>query len=288
MKKKSILNTPRLQEFKKRKRKVIRNRIIFLFILFFIFFIGLSFLSNWKKITIEKINITGNRVIETEKINETINKIITNKYIGLFSKKNSLIYPKQKIIKELNQQFKRLKDISINVDIDDLKTLNITVSEYEGKYLWCGNVIPENLLIQHCYFLDSDGYIFDEAPYFSGEVFFKFYGNLDSNSENPIGTYFNQKYFGKIISFKESIQKMNLKPSILYLPDNEEGNLFLSSINQPPNAPKILFKLDSDYYKLIENLQSAITTDPLQTKIKNELASLLYIDLRFGNKVYFK
>ncbi|MFH1608577.1 MAG: hypothetical protein ABH951_00975, partial [Patescibacteria group bacterium] len=62
MKKKSILDTPRLQKFKKRKRKVIRNRIIFFGIIFLIFITGLAFLSHWKKINIEKIEIEGNRV----------------------------------------------------------------------------------------------------------------------------------------------------------------------------------------------------------------------------------
>jgi len=288
MKKRSILNTPRLKEFKKRKRKVIRNRIIFFVILFLIFFIGLAFLSHWKKISIEKIQIIGNRVVETQEIEKIANETIQGKYFWLFSKKNSLIYPKEKIINKLAQQFKRLKDISINVDVEDLKTLNITVSEYDGKYLWCGINIPENFTSQQCYFLDPDGYIFDEAPYFSGEVFFKFYGKLDSDSENPIGTHFSEQYFDKIILLKEAMEKMNLKPSIFYLENTEDGDIYLSSANQPPNAPKIIFKLDSDYNKLIENLQSAITTDPLQTDLKNALSSLLYIDLRFGNKVYFK
>jgi len=288
MKKRSILNTPRLKEFKKRKRKVIRNRIIFFIILFLIFFVGLAFLSHWKKINIETIQIQGNRVVETQQIENIVNETMQGKYFWLFSQKNSFIYPKEKIKNELKQQFKRLKDITISVDVNDLKTLSIVVSEYDGKYLWCGINIPENFTSQQCYFLDSDGYLFDEAPYFSGEVFFKFYGKLDSDLQNPIGIHFSQQYFEKIISLKEAMEKMNLKPSIFYLEDAEDGNIYLSSDNQPPNAPKIIFKLDSDYNKLIENLQSAITTEPLQINLKDTLSSLSYIDLRFGNKVYFK
>jgi CHASE3 domain sensor protein len=284
--KRSILDTPRLQEFKKRKRKVIRNRIIFFAIIFLILFVGLAFLSHWKKINIEKIEIKGNRVVETQKIESAVNKVISGKYLWIFPKRNSLIYPTKKIKNKLSQEFKRLKDITIEVDPNELQILNITVSEYKAKYLWCGNTIPENFTSQQCYFLDSDGYIFDEAPYFSGEVYFKFYGNI--NSENPIGSNFSNTYFTKIISLKEAIEKMNLKPTTFYLEDADEGSIYLSSNFQAPNAPKIMFKLDSDYPKLIENLQSAITTEPLQTKIKTDLTSLLYVDLRFGNKVYFK
>jgi hypothetical protein len=53
-------------------------------------------------------------------------------------------------------------------------------------------------------------------------------------------------------------------------------------------GPEIIFKIDSDFQKIAENLQAAITTEPLQTDFKNKYSSLLYIDLRFGNKVYYK
>ena len=46
--------------------------------------------------------------------------------------------------------------------------------------------------------------------------------------------------------------------------------------------------LDSDFEKLAENLQAALMTEPLQSDFKNKFSSLLYIDLRFGNKVYYK
>ena len=225
-------------------------------------------------------------MVDNEQIENVVNKIINQKYLWVFPKRNSFIYPTGQIKKTLATELKRLKNISVNVDANDLQTLNIKVGEYDGKYLYYGNAIPEILTIQQCYFLDSDGYIFDEAPYFSGEVYFKFYGNL--NSDNPIGASFSRENFKNIISFKESIEKMNLKPIVFYTEDNEDGNIYLSSTAKMPNAPKIIFKLNGDYTKLVENLQSAITTEPLKTKINQNLSSMSYIDLRYGNKVYFK
>jgi nucleoside-diphosphate-sugar epimerase len=37
-----------------------------------------------------------------------------------------------------------------------------------------------------------------------------------------------------------------------------------------------------------ENLDAAIDTEPLKSKLKNKFSSLEYIDLRYGNKVYDK
>jgi len=54
------------------------------------------------------------------------------------------------------------------------------------------------------------------------------------------------------------------------------------------NFPKIILKSTSDFNKVVENLQSVLTTEPFQSDFKNKYSSLLYIDLRFGNKVYYK
>jgi hypothetical protein len=288
MKKKSILETPKLKELKKRKRKVIRNRIIFFAIIFVLLLVGLAFLSYWHEINIQDIQIEGNKIIDKQDIKKVAQENIEGKYFWIFPKTNSFIYPVKKIEENLSEKYKRLKDIKIDVDANDLKTLWISVSEYDGKYLWCGDKIIDSFVDQQCYFLDADGYIFDKAPYFSGEVYFKFFGNAVSDLTNPVGSTFALDYFKNLISFKESIEKMNLKPVIFYLEDTEDGSFYLSSETSAPNAPKILFKLDSDYTKLVENLQSAITTEPLQTELKNKLNDLLYIDLRYGNKVFYK
>lgn len=136
--------------------------------------------------------------------------------------------------------------------------------------------------------MDDEGYVFDEAPYFSDEVYFKFFGKTNKPEENPFGSIFLPNNFNKLVVLIDNIENMKLKPSSLLVRDNDSIELYLSSNIPPPNAPKILFKSDSDFVKITENLQTAIATDPLQSDLKNKYSSLQYIDLRFGNKVYFK
>ncbi len=284
MKKNNIINSPRLKEIKKKKRKIVHKKIIIGLVIFILLITGLAFFSNWKEVEIQEITVEGNKIIEKEDIKLIINEELKGKYLFLFSKKNFIIYPKNKIEKKLKNNFKRIKEIQINDK--DIKNLIISINEYEGAYIWCGEKILENFINQECYFLDKFGYIFDEAPYFSGEVYFKFYGNI--SSEEIIGSYFLPEYFSKIIFLKDSINKINLKTSSFYLEDQEEGIIYLSSQKQPPFSPKILFKINSDYYKLIDNLHSIITTEPLESNLKNKFNDLEYLDLRFGNKVFYK
>jgi hypothetical protein len=134
--------------------------------------------------------------------------------------------------------------------------------------------------------MDQKGYIFDEAPYFSGNVYFKFYGPNGGDPANPVGTYFLKDKFDEIAEFKDTLKEFGMNPADFWLDENGDANISLSS--GPGTGPKIIFKIDSDYEKIAESLQAAITTEPLQTELTNKFSSLLYIDLRFGNNIYYK
>ena len=81
---------------------------------------------------------------------------------------------------------------------------------------------------------------------------------------------------------------MGLKPYAFYVRDDGDIELYLQSVVPLSSAPKIIFKGNSDIVKLVENLQSTVAVEPLKTDLKQKYNSLKYIDLRFGNKIYYK
>lgn len=268
---KSVSNSPRLLELRRKQRRVLMRKILLFAFCFLLLFAGLTYLSRWEKINIENIVISGNKVVETQKIEEAVLAKISGNYLWFFPKANFLIYPKGGIKKELTGQFKRLSSVSMQVK--EFKTLEISVSEYEAKYTWCGDALPaedgaEKEKEGKCQFMDSKGYVFDEAPYFSGNVYFRFYGKLQN--------------FDKLIQLKENMEKMGLMPVSLFYKDDGDINIYLSA------GGEIRLKSDADFEKVAENLQAALSTEPLKSEFKNKQSSLLYIDLRFGNKVYYK
>ena len=294
---KNVLNSPRFQKIKKERNKILRKKIFFLLFLLVLILVGLSFLSKWDKLNINNIEITGNKVIETKMIEDVVKEKIAGNYLYFFPKTNFLLYPKGEIIKELTNKFTRLKNISLS--IKNFQTLDISVAERMTLYTYCGDAPAEADLsissdntvpTQKCYFLDQDGYIFDEAPYFSGEVYLKFYGTVNNGDplNIPSGSYFYQSIFSKLISFKDTLEKIGVKPAAFYVQDNGDIEVYLSSSVKSQLGPKIILKTDSDFDQVAENLQSVLTTEPFQSDFKNKYSSLLYIDLRFGNKVYYK
>ena len=179
------------------------------------------------------------------------------------------------------EKFDRISDIKIK--IDNLKEITVTVMEREGKYLWCGS--PEDEGGEKCYFADKTGYIFDEAPNFSGNTYFKFYG-VFLEPEEKIGEYIlPPDEFVRLIKFYEHAGTVlsPIKLTALEIGDNGDYKFSIEG-----TGGNIIFKRDNDFEKILENLNSAADAEPLKTDLKLKLKALLYIDLRFDNKVYFK
>lgn len=287
MQKRNVLSSPRLSELKRKKRKILIRKILILIFGFLVIIATLSYISRIKKLNISEVEITGNNIVDTQTLQNAVDKEIVGNYFWLFPKTNILFYPKNKIKNSLSDQFKRLKDISLS--IKDRKTLVISVTERTGKYIWCGETIDleSKSPIEPCYFLDDDGYIFDKAPYFSGEVYFKFFGQVDLNNGLPSGSYFFKENFKNIILFKQMFESMALKPVVLYMQKTGDIKIFLSR-DKTLTGPEIIFKANADLEKIAQNLKAALGTEPLKTEFKNKYSSLLYIDLRYGNKVYYK
>lgn len=287
MRKRNVLTSPRLLELKKERRKTILNKILIFLLGFFVVFFLTSYLSNLKKVNIAEIQINGNSVVDTEAIKGIVMEKIKGKYLWLFPKTNIFFYPQNAIKNELQDKFKRLK--GINLSIKNNKILEIVLTERVAKYTWCGNTIDLAIYDQKCYFLDDDGYVIDKAPYFSGNIYFKFYGLTNGYSEaDPLGSYFFKQNFKSLSSFKDIFISIGLKPVALYVTSGGDVEIFLSKGIKSVNEPKIIFKMNADFQKIAENLQAALNTEPLKSKFKNKYRTLQYIDLRFENKVYDK
>ncbi len=282
MPRRDVLNSPRLRELKRQRRASFLKKIFFFVLPFVLFLCALVYISRVDKLNISEINVTGNKVIETEQITKIVENNLSGHYLWVIPKSNFLLYPKDKIRRELEDKLPRLENLVL--DLQKTKILNISLSEREGKYTWCGEELPgigARMEEFPCYFMDKTGYIFDQAPYFSGDVYFRFFGQLDNSRFSP-------ERFDKLVAFIDLLPYMKVKPASLYAEPDGDIEIYLSADTMPPNAPKIVLSRNFDLEKTSENLQAALGTEPLLSDMKTKYSSLLYIDLRFGNKVYFK
>jgi len=179
MRRKTVLNSSRVIKIKKEKRRSWRKRFYIFLVLLILIFVGLSFASHINSLNITSITVSGNKVIDDEGIIDVVDKNISGRYFFIFPKTNLLIFPRKNIKEELFDTYTRLNKIELN--LAELE-LEVFVSERDAYYTWCGEDLPSQgveLEQVKCYFTDELGFVFDEAPYFSGDVYFRFYGPLE-------------------------------------------------------------------------------------------------------------
>jgi hypothetical protein len=285
---KDIPTSPRIAQIK-RNRKVGRLRLIILLIILFISLVGaLSYFSANQKILINKVVITGNSIIDSSDLEQSVNEKIVGRYFGLFARANFLIYPHSKIYKSLIKEFPRIE--SLSVKREGFHTIHITIVERAGKYLYCGVIVPENKdqVGENCYFINNDGYIFDKAPYFSGDIYFKYYVDLSGDNSNPLGLQvFIPSRFHEIARFIDEVEGLGFKPIYLVRSSLGQYSLYLKSAGSNLN-PKILFKEENDLNTIFDNFGTAMGEKEFANEINSKYDTLSYIDLRFTNKVLYK
>ncbi len=282
-----ISASPKIIEIR-HKRRVRRLRIFILFLILIIIFIfALAFFSDTKKMKIDNVVIEGNHIIDKEEIESEIYKNISGRYFYLFSRSNSLIYPHEKIYDSILSNFPRIE--SLSVSRDNFKKLHIKITERVGTFLYCGKDIPlkEEEIGENCYFINNDGFIFDEAPYFSGNIYFKYYLKLKKEVDPSGQQMISVENFHKMTRFIDKITGLGFKPIYIEIDQNETNSLYLESKDNNL-TPKIIFKNNVDFEVIYDNLNLAMQKKEFAEEINSKYNTLLYIDLRFKNKVLYK
>ena len=278
---------PRLVEQREKRRKTIYRWIIIstLFLATLIF--GLSYFSAHPKITISKITVSGNRIIGADKIESIVYESINGRYVYLFKKSNIFIYPKRQIIKNIQNEFPRIKNIEINND--ELTGIFIKIDERVGAYLYCGESMPQSgvNLGDDCYFINDDGYIFDKAPFFSGNVYIKFYAPLNDKDMEILGnSTLSPEKIKDFLAIVEKLKEMNFQTAMIDLGNPNEQNIFLK--RGSTILPRIIFKQENDLEEILNNLSSSMKQQKFVDEVQGNFSTLDYIDLRFKNKVLYK
>ncbi len=94
---------------------------------------------------------------------------------------------------------------------------------------------------------------------------------------------FNESYLENLLDFLDKITTIIFPVSSIVV--TSDGDTIMYDERE---YSKVLFLHDGDLEKTWSTLVSAIDTDPLKTKLEKDKEKLLYLDVRFGNKVFYK
>lgn len=274
-----------------RERKAKKRRLYFLISAIVVLLSILSFVSHLRPINISNVIVEGNRISSVRDITKSVNKTIEGNYLFIFSKSNIFIFSKSNIEDKLLSEFPRLETVSVSrLGFNGIK---VEVKEREGQYLWCG-YLDEDFNINSestCYFTDEEGYVFGTSPYFSGNAYFKFYGSETMNRTiSPVGqNLVSKELFVELLRVVYGLERLGIISESIKIRDNGEYHIVLEkTANSQTSKSFIIFSKDNNLEESLENLTVAFSSADFKKQFDEQRDSLLYIDLRFKDKVYYK
>lgn len=254
-----------------KKRQASLRKKVFAYSIFVLFFLSLIIWGlTTNKVQISNIKISGNSTIATGDILKIVNDELNKYYLFIIPTRNVFLLRRESIENGILSTFKKI--FSVEILIHGINSIEITVKERQAKGLWCKEGKKQ------CYFLDAQGYIFEESPTFSEDTFPEYFGLIE---ENPVGQYYFKNNFKNISGLFDTLKKLSFWPKYFYALDEHEYEIYILG------GGKIFMNDKKSFESSLTNLQAMVDNN----YIKNDMESIKkikYIDLRFGNKVNFE
>lgn len=227
-------------------------------IFYFIFLSGYFNLIN--------VRILGNRAMDSQRVIPLVQKLYGGKKFGIVNKSNYFMLSERFLSAEIKNAFPIIEYAQVNKVMPD--SLEINIREREATGVWCAD---------KCFYFDREGIIFEESP--------KTRGALVLSIQNAKrGSYLlGDKVMGRDgVDFFSKIKDLvaaNFDFSVIefFISDSGEVSAAIS------HGWRMVLNSEEDPIVQMSNLKYV-----LDEKIKTRVRELEYVDLRLGNRVYYK
>jgi hypothetical protein len=275
-----LLHSPK-QLQKKRKKNIMLASSIFIGTIGTLILI--IFILRFNFIQISSVQIIGANTLSAYEIEQKVLSILDDNYLYFIPKSNFIFYSKNLIKQELKASYKKID--SIEIGLNGISELGITIKEKDPNILVCEGFHEENVLDENCFFADKNGYIYEKAPQFSNGVYIRYY--IDSEiGDKIIGTIFlDKKLFDDLQNFIDITKRSNI--NLIGILISTDGNYEMYYKNSDSTETVIYFNDRTPFEKTASNLVAFIDNLKIKKKSATTTPILDSINLRFGNNIFY-
>lgn len=258
-----------------KKRKIGLFKKIFAYFIFILFFISLGVLGlTTDQARIKNIIVSGNTSVTTDEILKFVNGETGINYLWIIPTDNIILLRRAEIQKQILNNITKIGEVDVLTN--GIDSIEISVKERQSKNLWCKG---QPTAVKNCYFMDSDGFIFEDAPIFSEDAFPEYFGLIVD--DNPLGKFYLKDNFKKISGLFYGLKNISFWPKYFNASDEHEYEVYILG------GGKILVNDKKSFESSLINLQALVSNNYIKNDAES-LKKIKYVDLRFGNKVNFE
>lgn len=249
----------------KRKKSFFENNIVYGgFFLFSIFFLGTYLFLFHPLFQVTSVTVDNSPNIDEGKLIEYINQKVEKKLFFLRSK-SIFFLSEKKIRKEVLSQVSTIKDITIEKVFPG--EIKVGLLERNPVAVWC-----KETNTKHCYYIDKEGVAFQKTENIGGGYLLIIRDIMRFAGDDVI----TENYINNLFFLINELRKIKIE--LNYVDLTRENTIKIVT----KNGWSILFSLENNKVEL--NNLKLILEKIGEEKVKN----LDYIDLRFGDRIYYK
>lgn len=255
---------------KRKKQKVKKIKGALIVTGFFLVLIGFIFLLRLPQIQIQNVKISGNVFVDTSEIEQKTNTILQKNIAWIIPKRNIFLFSKR----ELEQQLKQNPAIvSVKIRKDFFQTLTIDITEHEKEMLYCTSFEKTE-----CYYINKKGFLYAQVEgLIIPEQEIILY--TEQGIKKLKDTIIEEKTYTDIMLFVKNTARQEIKIREVYI--KSDGVVEFKTADQTRFITSIFDEFKKDFANLVALFEKQVIT-------KEQLQQIDYIDLRFGNKVFYK
>ncbi|MEX0877452.1 MAG: hypothetical protein WDZ40_01150 [Candidatus Spechtbacterales bacterium] len=263
---------------RKRKRVSFVRKFIFTkyFVVVSIFLVVVAVLVYYflfsGEFEIKEVSINGVNEELASNLKAYYEKTAEEKVLVFLNRNNTILFPKNKFEVGILRDIPKIK--SVDVKLSPPNALNIEVIERKQKGIWCN--YAGNPAVAPCYFYDTEGFVYEDAPGVSrGSIIVAIRDTRTPDVTLPQQVLDTETsdYLDKLV---EALEIAYNRPTHVTI---EEWN----TIKVHYSDWDIYFSRSNPVIESVENFVLV-----LDEKIGARVNELEYIDLRLGNKVFYK
>jgi len=268
---KTVLKTDEKQPG--RKLRQVNLKLIALIVVVLAVLTGIVILIRLPKVQVKTVSVVGANVVDPGDVSEFVTSQLQGDKLFILPKTSIFIIPEHTLEQQIKAAFPRLQ--TVVVSRRNFSTITVTVTEYQGVYLWCADETD-------CDFMDQNGVAFATAPYFSGDAYPKIFTGathampFQALSPDQVNT---------LSLLLTRLPIINIDPEEFHFVTDHELDV---DFNHNGHQAQLMFDPTLDISDSLEALYTGLQTDPLATKFQDPSEVLQYIDLRFLDRVVYK
>ena len=252
----------------RRKRRRVRLALVALgaLVLLCVILVGLTYIPF---LQIRGVKVSGTQTIASSTIANYVESQIAGRYLFVIPKRNIFLYPKDTISQGRLSSFPQLKVAEVHAG--DFHTIEVDIVEREPKALWCANT--------DCYLMDQEGVVYAPAPTEVPQGFVEYHG-VTFGDKLP-RQYLNADQFETLFSLVDALSQKVGSSHIVRVSIDNHADVEADF----DNGFTLKFALGDASGDTFERFSVALTAGPF---LEHTLSEFLYLDLRFGDKLYYK